>query len=145
VGNRTSAPHTILLEAFAPTLFESNRDTSGPPEAGAILHEDGISPVTFDSPAKRGEVIVVYATGLGDVAPPLPTGAPSIGNRTIATPIITIDGIAAEVQFSGAAPGFVGLYQINVKILAAGRTTLTPLVVGIGGRQSDPVTIAVLP
>jgi uncharacterized protein (TIGR03437 family) len=145
VGNQTSAPRTILLEAFVPTLFESSRDISGPPEAAAILHEDGTSPVTFEAPAKRGEVIVIYALGLGSVTPPLPTGTPSMGNRTVATPTVTIDGIAAEVQFSGAAPGFVGLYQINAKILAVGPRTLETLVVSIGGKQSDPLTIAVLP
>jgi uncharacterized protein (TIGR03437 family) len=91
-------------------------------------------------------VIVIYALGLGNVTPPLATGAPSVGNRTVATPIVTIDGIQAGVQFSGAAPGFVGLYQINVRILAGVLfPPLGTLVVSIGGMQSDPVTIAVSP
>ena len=145
VGSQTSAPRAIVLDAFAPVLFESTRDFTGPPEAGAIFHEDGVSPVTFESPARQGEIILIYALGLGSVTPPLATGAPSVGNLTVATPTVTIDGIAAEVKFSGTAPGFVGLYQINVKINAGIPGTLGTLVVSIGGARSDPVTIAVSP
>ena len=86
-------------------------------------------------------MILIYALGLGSVNSPLPRGTPSIGNRTVATPIITIDGLAGEVQFSGAAPGFVDLYQINVKNLAGGARTVGTLVVSIGGTQSDPVSL----
>ncbi len=49
----------------------------------------------------------------------------------------------AELLFSGLAPGFVGLYQINVRIplgLPAGQQTLQ---VELNGRQSNQATVAI--
>ena len=37
---------------------------------------------------------------------------------TISTPLVNIAGIAAAVTFSGLAPGFVGLYQMNAQVPA---------------------------
>jgi uncharacterized protein (TIGR03437 family) len=147
VGSQTSAPFTIALDAFVPILFESTRDQGGgPSEAAAVFHEDGFTPVTFESPARRNEVIEVFLTGLGTLNPPLSTGAPSAGNRTPTTPLITFGGNPAEVLFSGGAPGFVGLDQINVRIPPAEATgTGGTLVVNIGGRQSTTVSIGVSP
>jgi uncharacterized protein (TIGR03437 family) len=48
------------------------------------------------------------------------------------------------VNFSGLAPGFVGLYQVNVEVPAS--TTAgdaVPLVLTIGGVTANPVTVAV--
>ena len=143
VGNQTSAPLTIPLAPFAPTLFESTRDTAGLPEAGATFHEDGVTPVTFESPARRGEVIVIYALGLGTLTPVLATGAPAANNRTLATPIVDLGGIPNDVQFAGSTPGFVGLYQVNVRIVPGVSAGHETLVLSIGGTESNAVTIAV--
>ena len=60
--------------------------------------------------------------------------------------MVTIDGIPAEVLFSGAAPGFVGLNQINLRIPVNTRTASNiPVVLTIGGMQSNSVTIPVGP
>ena len=39
---------------------------------------------------------------------------------TTTTPVITINGIQAQILFSGLAPGFIGLYQVNL-IVPAGQ------------------------
>ncbi|OFV95045.1 MAG: hypothetical protein A3H28_16990 [Acidobacteria bacterium RIFCSPLOWO2_02_FULL_61_28] len=143
VGAQTSVSRTIVLDSFAPGIFTASRDGRG---AAAALHQDGVTAVSAQSPARPGEIIVLYATGLGSVTPPLATGAPSTGNRTVTTPIVTIDGVAGEVLFSGAAPGFVGLNQVNVRIPASTRTLSTiPVVLSVAGRTGNPVTIAVGP
>ena len=141
VGSRSSVARTILLEAFAPGIFTANRDGQG---AAAALHADNVTPITVQNPARPDEVVVFYATGLGLVTPPLATGARSTGNPTVSTPTVTIDGVAGQVRFSGAAPGYVGLYQVNVQIPASTRSaSAIPVVLSIGGRQSNSVTIAV--
>ena len=98
-----------------------------------------------DHPAKPGDVIVLYMTGQGAVSNPIPTGAPALGSPlslTLATTTATIGGTNAEVLFSGLAPGFVGLLQVNIRIpnVAAGDQ---PLVVTIGGAASKSALITV--
>ena len=75
------------------------------------------------------------------------TPAPATGNPlffTNAQPTVTIGGINARLLFSGAAPGWVGLWQINVQVpqeVAPG--SAVPLVISAGGVSSNTVTIAV--
>jgi uncharacterized protein (TIGR03437 family) len=57
---------------------------------------------------------------------------------------VTIGGAPATVLFSGLAPGFVGGYQVNALVPAgASRGTAVPVVLSIGGAQSNTVTMAV--
>jgi len=84
--------------------------------------------VTEAKPAKPGEVIQVFLTGLGGVFPTVADGA--LGGAT-ATNLNTtlpgtvganIDGIVVDstgIPYSGLAPGLAGLYQLNVTVPAA--------------------------
>ena len=98
-------------------------------------------------PARPGEFVAIFATGLGPVEPPLATGAPASDDPlsvTTTLPQVTIGGVPATVTFSGLAPGFVGLYQINVEIPAGAPSGgAVAVVVTIGGVQSNVVTIAI--
>jgi phosphatidylinositol-3-phosphatase len=79
-------------------------------------------------PAHPGDYLEIYVTGLGKATPNgdpngavIPDGniAPANGNPlylTISAPAVTIGGQPATVLFSGVAPGFAGLYQVNVQI-----------------------------
>jgi uncharacterized protein (TIGR03437 family) len=82
--------------------------------AAAAVNADG----TMNSaanPAARGELIALYATGLGQTNPPGVDGkiVKSVAT-TISTVTASIDGQSAKVVFAGDAPGFVGLSQVNV-------------------------------
>src|SRR5262249_54916247 len=100
-------------------------------------------------PAARGTVIQIFATGAGATTPPLQPGqpAPASGTPLILTqvqPTVTIGGKVAQVQFSGMAPGFVGLWQINALVPQDSMTgTAVPLTVSAGGNISNMVTIAI--
>ena len=53
--------------------------------------------------------------------------------------------ISVPAEFSGLAPGFVGLYQINVQIPATVRAgDAVPVTITIGGVASNTVTMAIL-
>ena len=55
-----------------------------------------------------------------------------------------IGGRAATVQFAGLAPGFVGLYQVNVQIpVGVTPGPAVPLVLSQSGVPSNTVTLAV--
>jgi uncharacterized protein (TIGR03437 family) len=110
---------------------------------GAIFHED-FSYVTSSSPASAGETIIIYCTGLGAVNPQVETGfpAPTSPLAISATPTVTIGGVSAQVSFSGLAPGFAGLYQINVMVPQSVSGT-AQLVIAVGAVSSAPVSLAV--
>ena len=80
VAGQTSTPRTINLDVAAPGIFTANQQGTG---IAAVLHQDGITPVTIQNPAHPNEVVVFFVTGLGALNPALATGAPSVGNQTV--------------------------------------------------------------
>ena len=85
--------------------------------------------VTQDNPAIPGETLIFFGTGLGLTAPlPITEGVAS-GQITPGTPLFEVPFVAddfvsslaggktAQVRFTGLAPGMVGVYQMNLKIL----------------------------
>ncbi len=110
------------------------------------VRADG-SLITADRPAAAGDVLIIYATGLGAVTQRIVTGAPAP-----ADPLAGVTGsvtvrfgsvAATEVFFAGLTPGFVGLYQINVRVPAgipAGPAT--PLTVSAGDQTSAAFNLA---
>jgi uncharacterized protein (TIGR03437 family) len=143
VDGKSSVPRTFNLAPTAPGVFTANQGGTG---IAAIAHEDGITPVTVQNPAHPNEVVVIYLTGLGALLPPLTTGELAGANLSAAAPIVTVDGAATEILYSGAAPGSAGQNQINFRIPPGTRTASDiPVVVSIGGRESNLTTIPVGP
>lgn len=141
----------VTIAATSPGIFAVTQDGIG---QGAILNRDFTqngSPqiVPGARPASRGEVVHIYATGCGETTPTLLPGEPASisGNPLVITklqPTVTIGGQSARVLFSGLAPGFVGLWQIDAEVpqtVIPG--TVLPVIVSIGGQTSNTVTIAV--
>ncbi len=107
-------------------------------------------------PAKVGDQVQIYLTGLGKATPNgdpngqvLPTGslAPADGSvlyKTLQMPKVKIGGIQADVSFSGIAPGNAGQYQINVAIPTGVQPgDNVPLTVTMPDGSTDTVTISV--
>ncbi len=141
IGGQTSAAITIPVDGLAPGLFSTSQNGKG---EAAALHTDGVTPISTQKPAKPNEVIVLFGTGLGLLTPALPTGHAAKNNSTALIPTVTVDGKNADVQFTGAAPGFVGLNQVNIKIPPGTRSAPDiPIALSIGEKQSNTVTIAV--
>ena len=98
----------------------------GPRTGGLAVHQDFARLVSFDDPARPGEYINVYATGLGQVSPAIETGAaaPASPLSAIVQPCDwkVLDGEhrdrsrPAEVLFAGLVPGLTGYYQVVWKI-----------------------------
>ncbi len=114
---------------------------------GTVIAQDlSYSLITADHPAHAGEVIILYATGMGATNPPVATGtvAPNspLSNVTM-TPQVTVGGANAKVIFAGLSPGSVGLYQIDVTIPTGAGTGSVPLVMKQGGVAANTVMVPV--
>ncbi|MCW5978923.1 MAG: hypothetical protein KIT09_12635 [Bryobacteraceae bacterium] len=103
---------------------------------GAFLHPN-FSVVTATNPATRGEALAAFLTGLGAVSPAVETGFPAPSQepfaRTTIAPAVTVGGLSAEVIYSGLAPGFIGLYQVNFVVPAAAPTGSVDVVATVDG------------
>jgi uncharacterized protein (TIGR03437 family) len=58
-------------------------------------------------------------------------------------PTVTIGAIGATVDFSGAAPYFSGLNQMNVTVPANAPSGLQPMVVSVNGVSATPVNLSI--
>jgi adhesin/invasin len=132
VNGNSSAATSFTVSDTAPGIF-----VYGSNRANIQNQDHSLNDQTH--PAKVGAFVVIWATGLGQMDHPVPTGeatpASPLSNALV-VPTVTVGGVNAEVSFAGLAPGFVGLAQINVKVpnLATGEY---PVVVTQEGQMSN--------
>jgi uncharacterized protein (TIGR03437 family) len=144
-GSLSTDSLPLPVSPSGPSIFSVNLSGYGP---AAVLNQDGITVNSSASPAARGSVISIFATGEGQTIPAGVDGALA-GGGTLPKPKLPvqvwIDGQPAEVQYAGAAPGNVaGLFQVNVKVPAGAGTGDVPIVIQVGDAQSQPgMTISV--
>ena len=107
VGGAQSDPLYASLQATSPVILQ-------------VAHADG-TPVNSGSPAAAGEIVEVYAIGLGPVSvTPADGNPPYIPTVTNMNPVVSVGQNQAQIQFSGLAPQMVGIYQVNLIMPSAG-------------------------
>jgi uncharacterized protein (TIGR03437 family) len=110
------------------------------------MNGDGSIDASYQ-PAAAGSVLAVYATGLGPVEPPIPQGtrAPASPLSVVTVPVTaTIGGRQAVVTYAGAAPGLVGMYQVNILVPALAPSGTNRLLLSAGGNFSqEGVTVQI--
>ncbi len=126
------------VDATAPAIFtvpgpEGNR-------FAAVFRAENNKPATLSNPLRPNEIAIIYATGLGPVAPISLAGTSAsmtILSRAAVEPTIDIGGVKGIVEFAGLTPGFIGLYQINVRLPGFVPTGLeVPLKITQGGNET---------
>ncbi len=140
VNNVPAQPQEVTIASAHPGIFLAGGTQ------GAILSASN-QLVNASNPVAAGEVIVIYATGLGATTPGVVSGEPSPSSpvaRLVTPAAVSIGGRDAPVEFYGLAPGFVGLYQVNARV-PAGVTpgNAVPVVITQAGVSSNAATIAV--
>ncbi len=141
-----SLPETVVLSSSSPAAFTEASSLG----AGAIIvvKSNGTTFVASSSqPASAGDVLEVYCTGLGPVNPPVADGAAAsltTISYTVNPVTATIGGQSAQVLFAGLAPGYAGVYQVDLAVpsgIATGASL--PVVLTQLGFPSAPVTVAI--
>lgn len=124
-GTAVSVPEPVLIAPAQPAVF-------------AITKADG-SNVDTNNAAKAGDILVIYAAGLGDVSPPVIAGSAAVLSQTVNPVTVTMGGVPAVVDFAGLAPGFAGLYQVNARVPGGVKPADdVPLQLSVLGQQSTP-------
>ena len=116
VVESAAGPSDAVSVAVAPTQPGVFTDAASGLTA-IIYASDGLSP--WHRPARAGEALQVFVTGLGAVSPRTETGEAAASltlSRTLAAPEIVVGGRRLSALFSGLAPFFAGLYQVNVQL-----------------------------
>ena len=139
VAGVASTPFPIAFETYAPALFSNSGVFTG--MGFSVVSGNAIRPVSSVMPARSGDQITVYATGLGPTNPATPTGlAPPVLSRTVASVNVTVGGQPATVLFAGAAAGTLGTYQINFTV-PLGLQGTQPVTVSVDGVSSNPANL----
>ena len=120
INNGVASNSVTLYQAnTAPGVFTAVVDGFAPGVGPAAALHGNFSAVTQSNPAKVGETLQLFLTGLGSVTPAISDGAAAKSNpisNVDADIGVFVDGVEADVSFKGLAPGFAGLYQVNFKV-----------------------------
>ena len=121
----------------ADVTVSSPAGVSAPVSAEVVEYQ----PAVFFDPAtgrgaaiRRGEYLEIYCTGLGPVRE---SQAPGL-QETVTRPAVFVGDSPVEVSFSGLAPGYPGLYQVNARVPPG--SGAAQLYIEAGGSRSNQVT-----
>jgi uncharacterized protein (TIGR03437 family) len=143
-GQVTSAPFSVQLAASAPEFlyFKDNLNGQDPLAAvevnsGGFIGSPGLLAGANFAPAKPSDVIELFGVGFGATSPAV---APGILATTAASTVqpatVTIGGVTAKVLYAGLAPGYAGLYQVNVEVPVGVQAGNQPVVIQVNGGTS---------
>ena len=152
---------SVVIAAYSPAFF--THDQNGQGQAAALNQDNTVN--SASNPAKLGSVVQLFGTGQGPLTATVADGVPAPANaRTVAVPTsdantclnqqpsvcVALGGsgggaVLGEIQYSGLAPGLVGVWQLNVKLPSSGLLGNSVSVVALvgGPNKSNLVTIAV--
>ncbi len=132
----------LTVENVSPAIFV---DRDGTPlvlnaDTGVLL--DGMNPAGSNSRLQ------ILATGLGAVRPEWPAGRPGPTDQPpeVVAPVRAyLDRSPVDVTRAVLAPGYIGLYLIEVQLPALVNTGSAELYIEAGGRASNRVRITIEP
>ena len=136
-NGQTSVPVTAPVAQTTPSLF--TLDFSGTGQAAAV-NQDQTGTINGPThPANAGSFISLYGTGGGALQTAAANGLVAAGPDFLAANVTaSIGGVSAPVTYAGAAPGSpYGVVQINVQIPVGLSAGAQPVVITIGGGQTQ--------
>ena len=138
-----SAAFPITVQATAPGIFVFGANRA---VVQNIHPDNSVSVNTADNPIPAGGFIIAYLTGQGPLDNPLATGALA-GASPLSLPTqpysATLNGRPVEVLFLGMTPGQIALAQANIRVPADMPAGTWPLVIRIGGADSNGPLVTV--
>jgi uncharacterized protein (TIGR03437 family) len=132
---------TVPLADTAPQFFVD------PATGIAAARDQNNVQVSATNPVKRGQVVSLYMNGLGPVTNGPASGefasSTALTNTKAQDTVVTIGGQPAQVLFTGLAPSFPGLYQVNAIVPAGISAGTVPISLTIAGATTKAATLPV--
>ncbi len=111
--NGATATVTVPVTQYQPGIFETLLNGQ---RYAVLVHQDG-SYVTLSNPARRGEQLTLFATGLGTVTPSTGTNRAGTGGQAVDVPVIVgLNNAGVRVVASTYAPGVIGIYEVTFEV-----------------------------
>ena len=144
VGTATSPAARSRVERNRPAIF-----TIASLRNGLAIAQNYESPVStplnlFTNPARPGQTLIVWATGLGPLLSGSDRDSPAAGN-IVTNAEVLVAGKVLPVLYAGRAPGIPGVDQINLTLPndpSIPDGCYVPLQIRIGAVLSNVTTIA---
>jgi uncharacterized protein (TIGR03437 family) len=137
-NNASSTAVTPIVQDTAPGVFTTQAQGQGLVKAINLANNTLNSMLT---PAAKGSLISIYASGLGAVTPAVTAGQVTpntpISNTVKTDVAASIGGVPAAVLFAGLAPGGIGLYQLNIQVPQGAPSGAQELIISTGGNASQ--------
>jgi uncharacterized protein (TIGR03437 family) len=111
-----TASVNVAVQTASPGIFETPMSDG---VARAVLVRPDGSFVSLENPARRGEVVRVYVTGLGATAPVVGTNSiaiPGTDSLVLGQLIVGVNNSGARVITARMAPTQVGVYEVAFQI-----------------------------
>ncbi|MCP5117656.1 MAG: hypothetical protein GY953_43085, partial [bacterium] len=139
-GSTASISGVQILDV-QPGIFEVS---VGGGRFAAALHAN-FSLVTPSNPARPGEIILLFLTGMGPLIPPVGTNVPGPipPAATMHPAVVGIDDVGMETLASVYAPTLVTAYQVNFRVGDNVQSGNRRLVVIVNGIPSQPALLPV--
>jgi uncharacterized protein (TIGR03437 family) len=136
-GGSTTVPN-VQVQTAKPGIFQY-QDVNGK-QYGVALRPDG-SYVSSTNPARRGDIIRVFATGLGQTSPAAATNRVGVRDQTVLANVISgINNEGVRTVSAKMAEGSVGVYIVEMEIPQTATTgDSRPLALAIAGPDGAPV------
>jgi hypothetical protein len=112
----------------------------------AVTHSSDFTIVTASKPAAAGEVLSIFATGLGPTRPSVSSGQPFPSSPLVVVDSLVevrVNGRSAIVLGSAGLPGAVDGYQVNFRLPADTAKGLAAIQLSAAGAAGPPVNIMV--
>jgi len=138
-NSQNGSANTVPVTDVAPGIYTNGFGGLG----GIVAVNQNGTTNTVLTPAQKGNYITIYASGLGAVSPAIKEGAvPPVSPLSTVSGTVTADigGVPATILYAGLAPGYPGLYQINLTVPANAPSGTTLLVLYVNGKPSQPGT-----
>lgn len=133
-------PITVPLAPYSPGIFTQ---ATGDP---VIVNNTTGKLVSAHEAAKPGDILIVFATGLGPVSVPVAAGTPAPTNplATATAPVTARLGkLVITPMYAGLAPRFVGVFQVNVRIPSGAPSGAAAFTLEVAGTSSNTVAVAI--